>query len=101
MHLPDDCPLLSSAKERPMGAMAFPVMPSRPWGAPTEGAAVARSAQSRYSWRMDSRALPHCVLADLGWRWWHAAAVDPAHPSAKETPRDQVRIAIAAVPAST
>src|SRR3546814_8141012 len=60
---------------------------------PRRRAAVARSAQSRYSWRMDSRALPHCVLADLGWRWWHAAAVDPAHPSAKETPRDQVRIA--------
>src|SRR3546814_10813563 len=52
---------------------------------PRRRAAVARSAQSRYSWRMDSRALPHCVLADLGWRWWHAAAVDPAHPSAKET----------------
>src|SRR3546814_1093074 len=51
---------------------------------PRRRAAVARSAQSRYSWRMDSRALPHCVLADLGWRWWHAAAVDPAHPSAKE-----------------
>src|SRR5690606_15254359 len=48
--------------------------------------------------RMDLRALPYRVPADPGWRWWLAAAVDPAHPSAEETPRDHARIATVAVP---
>jgi len=49
---------------------------------------------------MDIRANPHRVSADLGWRWWLAAAVDPAHPSVEETPRDHARIATIAVPAT-
>jgi hypothetical protein len=47
---------------------------------------------------MDFRAHPHRVSADLGWRWWHAAAFDPTRPSAEETPRDHARIAIDIVP---
>ena len=47
---------------------------------------------------MDFRAHPHRVSADLGWRWWLAAAVDPTRLSAEETPRDHARIAIAIVP---
>jgi hypothetical protein len=47
---------------------------------------------------MDFRAHPHRVSADLGWRWWLAAAVDPTRLSAEETPRDHARIAIHIVP---